>query len=221
MILTIVAVGDKYISKVKQYLPKYLQNGWDVRILTNEPNSFTNLKTYKYPNKVFSYIDKLLFPLRLVEELKQPALYIDADCLDFISDELITNFKSTNEVLYFGGWPEGKYFSDTNLKYFEPLITYFKQIGFEYNQLPLMIEYLHYFPYVENISDIIYDLERIKPIFEYQSVIKKTYYYPGIGNGEGVALSYILHKNNVPINLFQSNYFLKGNDGLKSVKKII
>jgi hypothetical protein len=52
-ILTIVAVGDKYISKVKQYLPKYLQNGWDVRVLTNEPNSFTNVKTYKYPKLTF------------------------------------------------------------------------------------------------------------------------------------------------------------------------
>jgi hypothetical protein len=60
-----------------------------------------------------------------------------------------------------------------------------------------------------------------KPIFEYQSIIKKTYYYPGIGNGEGVALSYILQKNNIPIDLFQSKYFLEGSEGLKIIEKII
>ena len=68
---------------------------------------------------------------------------------------------------------------------------------------------------------VIYDLERIKPILEYQSIIKKAYYYPNIGNAEGAALSYVLYKNNIPINLFQSKYFLKGNDGLKTVEKII
>ena len=221
MILAIVAVGKKYILKASQHIPKYTQSGWDVRVLTDEPDSFPNLKTYEYTNKVFSYVDKLLFPLRLVEKLKQPVLYIDADCFDFISNELVQNSKPTNEVLYYGNWPEGKYFSDTNLEYFEPLITYFKKIEFEYNQLPLMIEYLHYFPYFNNITNLIYDLERIKPIFEYQSIIKKTYYYPGIGNGEGVALSYILQKNNIPIDLFQSKYFLEGSDGLKIVEKII
>jgi hypothetical protein len=84
-----------------------------------------------------------------------------------------------------------------------------------------MIEYLIYFPYTTNISDILYDLERVKPIFEYQSILNKTYYYPGIGNGEGVALAYTLHKNNVPIDLFPSKYFLEGNEGLKTVTKLI
>lgn len=221
MILAIVAVGKKYILKASQHIPKYTQSGWDVRVLTDEPDSFPSLKTYEYTNKVFSYVDKLLFPLRLVEKLKQPVLYIDADCFDFISNELVQNFKPTNEVLYYGNWPEGKYFSDTDLEYFNPLITHFKEIEYDYNQLPLMIEYLHYFPYFNNITNVIYDLERIKPIFEYQSIIKKTYYYPGIGNGEGVALSYVLQKNNIPIDLFQSKYFLEGSEGLKIVEKII
>lgn len=221
MILTIVAVGKKYINKVTPHLSKFIKNGWDIRILTDEPHLFPNLKTYEYTNKVFSYVDKLLFPLRLVEKLKQPVLYIDADFFDLISNELVQNFKPTNEVLYYGNWPDGKYLSDTDLEYFNPLITHFKEIDYDYNQLPLMIEYLHYFPYFNNITNVIYDLERVKPIFEYQSIIKKTYYYPGIGNGEGVALSYVLQKNNIPIDLFQSKYFLEGSDGLKIVEKII
>jgi hypothetical protein len=207
MILAIVTVGKNYIDNAKLYLPKYIENGWDVRILTDEPDSFPNLKTYKYSNKVFSYIDKLLFPLRLVEELKEPVLYIDADWFEFVSDEMILNFKPTNEVLYFGNWPTGKYFSDNHMEYFEPLITHFKKNEFEYNNILTMLEYLHYFPYIANIQDVIYDLERIKPIFDYQSIIKKTYFYPRIGNGEGVALSYTLYKNNVPVNLFESKYF--------------
>ena len=221
MILTIVAVGKKYINKVTPHLSKFIKNGWDIRILTDEPHLFPNLKTYKYSNKVFSFIDKLLFPLRLVEELKVPVLYIDADWFDFISNELILNFEPKNEFLYFGSWPEGKYLGDTNFNYFEPLITFFKKIGFDYGQLPLMIEYLFYFPYVTNIEDILYDLERIKPIFEYQSILNKTYYHPNIGNGEGVALAYSLYKNNVQIDLFPSKYFLEGNEGLKTVTKLI
>jgi len=221
MILAIVAVGKKYIFKANQHIPKYTQCGWDVRILTDEPESFPNLKTYDYTNKIFSYIDKLLFPLRLVEKLKQPVLYVDADCFDFISNELIQNFKPTNKVLYYGNWPEGQYLSDTDLEYFKPLISYFREIEFDYTQLQLIIEYLHYFPYFNNITNVIYDLERIKPIFEYQSIIKKTYYYPGIGNGEGVALSYVLQKNCIPIDLFQSKYFLEGSGGLKIIEKII
>jgi hypothetical protein len=221
MILTVVAVGRKYIVKVKQHLPKYLQNGWDIRVLTDEPDLFPNLKTYKYSNKVFSFIDKLLFPLRLVEELKQPVLYIDADWIDSVSNELIFNFTPTNSVLYYGGWPDGKYFSDIESAYFEPLTRFFEKNGIEYRELLLMMEYLFFFPYINNISNIIYDLERIKPIFEYQSVMEKTYYHPSIGNGEGVALSFVLSKNHVPIDLFQSKYFLEGNEGLKVVDKII
>jgi hypothetical protein len=84
-----------------------------------------------------------------------------------------------------------------------------------------MIEYLLYFPYVTNIGDSLYDLERIKPVFEYQSILNKTYYYPNIGNGEGVALAYSLYKNNVQIDLFPSKYFLEGNEGIKTVTKLI
>lgn len=221
MILAIVAVGTKYVQKVTPHLSKFIENGWDIRVLSDQPHLFPNLKTHKYPSKIFSYIDKLLFPLRLVEELEQSVMYIDADCFDFISDELILNFEPTKEVLYFGSWPEGEYISDSDLEFFEPFISYLKKNEFDYNKLPLMIEYLHYFPYVENISNIIYDLERVKPIFEYQSIIKKTYYYPSVGNGEGVALAYTLCKNNVPMNLFPSKYFLEGNKGLKTVTKII
>jgi hypothetical protein len=211
MILAIVAVGKNYIFNAKQYLPKYIENGWDVRLLTDEPQEFPGIKTYEYENKVFSYIDKLLFPLRLVEKLKEPVLYVDADWFQFISDELILNFKPTNEILYWGNWPNGKYFPSIEQEYFEPLINYFKKSGFVSDDLILMIEYLYYFPYIDNISNVIHDLERIKPVLEYQSIIKRTYFYPNIGNGEGVALSYVLHKNNIPTNLFESKYFLEEN----------
>lgn len=211
MILAVVAVGKNYIFNAKQYLPKYIKNGWDVRVLTDEPHEFIGTKTYEYTNKIFSYMDKLLFPLRLVEKLKQPVLYVDADWFQFISNELIANFKPADEVLYYGNWPNGKYFSNIDQEYFKPLITYFKKNEFIPDELILMIEYLYYFPYINNISNVIHDLERIKPVLEYQSIINKTYFYPNIGNGEGVGLSYVLHKNNVPTNLFQSNYFLEEN----------
>lgn len=209
MLLAIVAVGKKYIDNIQSHLPKYIENGWDIRILTDNCDSFPTIKTYEYKNKVFSYIDKLLFSLKLVEEERQPVLYIDADWFEHISDTLITNFKESKEVLYFGNWPTGRYFSNNHIEYFKPLIDYFKDYGFDYTKLETTIEYLYYFPYTSKIKTIIYDLERIKPIFDYQSIVKRTHFYPNIGNGEGLALSYILYKNNIPIKIFESKYFLE------------
>jgi hypothetical protein len=209
MLLAIVAVGEKYVYNTKEHLPKFIKNGWDVRILTDDCNAFPTLKTYEYKNKIFSYIDKLIFPLKLVEEEQAPVLYIDADWLEYVSDILITNFRESEEVLYFNNWPDGKYFSDNHIDYFKPLIDYFKEHRFAYTKLQTTLEYIYYFPYTSKIQNILYDLERIKPIFDYQSIIKKTYFYPNIGNGEGVALSYVLYKNNIPIKQFESKYFLR------------
>ena len=61
MLLAIVAIGKKYIDNIQIYLPKYIENGWDIRILTDDCDAFPTFKTYKYQNKIFSYIDKLLF----------------------------------------------------------------------------------------------------------------------------------------------------------------
>ena len=62
-----------------------------------------------------------------------------------------------------------------------------------------MWEGVYYYPHLDKTDSVLYDIECMKPIFEYMSIIK-SHPYSGIGNGEGLALSYCLNKNNISIN---------------------
>ena len=48
-------------------------------------------------------------------------------------------------------------------------------------------------------NKILRDLELIKPIFEIMSLIDEKKTHKGIGNGESVALSFVLKLNNIPL----------------------
>ena len=203
MILSLTAVGEKYIKNCLPFIPEFIDNQWDVHVLTNQPDYFPECEVEKYKNKIFSYFDKLLFALRLVEKYEEGVLYIDADWIHNISPDFPKTFKGSEDVLYFGNWPNGDTFNDyKNDPYFINLINYWnKNSPIVYNDLPTILEWILYIPYTEKISSIIYDIEHIKPVFEYNSVTIDTG-YPGIGNGEGLALSYALCKNNTPIKKF-------------------
>jgi hypothetical protein len=205
MILSIVAFGDQYIDNVTPHISKFIDNGWNVHILTNNPTKFKVGTTHYYPNKIFSYFDKLLFPLRLVETHKDSVLYVDADWIQNLNQDFIKNFKGSDEFLYLYGWPNGDYFEDyINDNYFTKIIDFWDKVGFDYSKLPTILEWFYFIPTHEQISNIIYDVEKIKPVFEYSSFYYDSA-YPGIGNGEGLGLSYILKKYNIPFKKINEN----------------
>ena len=107
MILTFVAVGKKYIDNLNRFfkLNESLKNCSIV--LTNEPSLFTDVKTVKYSNKIFSYFDKLLFTLRICEDYKDNVLYVDCDELfDVNIIKLMTEIgEKETSVLYTINWP--------------------------------------------------------------------------------------------------------------------
>lgn len=199
MILSIIAFGDDYIDKALPHISKFTDNGWDVNVLTDKPEKFKICNTEYYQDKIFSYFDKLLFPLRLIEKHNTPVLYVDADWVMNINLNFIKTFKGGDEFLYLYSWPNSDYFDDyADNIYFTKILDFWIKNGFDHTKLPTILEWFYFIPQHKHISNIIYDIEKIKPVFEYSSLHYKTD-YPGIGNGEGLALSYILKKYNIPI----------------------
>lgn len=211
MILSIIAVGDKYVDKTLSHLDKFIEKGYAIKVLTDQPNRYLhpNVETYFYDNKLFYYFNKLSFPLKLSKKYESNVLYIDADMLSSVSDEFINTFNGGNEFLFYKTWPDGETFKDyKNDHYFKILVDYFiKKNITEYEDLTTILEWGFYFPYLgDKTSDLLLDIEKVKPVFEYMSIMIDSG-YSGIGNGEGLALSYVLKKNKIPIHKFKNHLF--------------
>jgi hypothetical protein len=202
MILSLVSVGEKYIDHCLPHVERFKNSGWEVHILTDNPNRFSGCEVKLYENKIFSYFDKILFTLRLSEKFKEGVLFVDSDWIHNISDEFISTFKGSDKFLYYDNWPNGETFKDyIKDPYFFNQQRFWEKNNFIYDNLITILEWVFYIPHTTKISDIIYDLEHIKPVFEYNSVMVDAG-YSGIGNGEGLGLSYSLHKNNIKIKKF-------------------
>ena len=217
MILTFVLVGENYTNNpedVIKQIERFQSKGWDVYVLTDRPELFPNVVTEFYQNKIFSYFDKLLFPLRIAEKTKQNVLYLDHDFGENLTDYFFKNFKETKDYVYYERWQKwddiqkkyipwdnfGDYFND----YYLPIYLYFKKLGFDYNELLTIRECFMYFPYDENTSKIIYELEKIKPIFDYMSVCGQSG-FSSYGSSEGVALSYIFNSLGIVPRMFKKS----------------
>ena len=203
-ILTLISVGKKYTDACLPHIQSFLDNDWDVRVLTDTPIQFNGCTTYEYPNKVFSYFDKLLFPLRISEKEKKGILFIDADELHKFTHLAKNDFRSNRDFIVFEYW---LWFNNQSLYvwdkftthfdgYFNTIKSYWDSIGYDYSNLTTMWEGIYYYPHSDKTNELLKDIELIKPVFEYMSLIGK-FPYSGIGNGEGLALSYCLDKNNI------------------------
>lgn len=209
MILTLVAVGKGYSDSpeiILQQAERFKKFKWDVKILTDKPENFSGLEVYKYNNKIFSYFDKILFPLRIMEENRCDILYIDHDFMNNISDDFIWNFKGNDSFIYFENWQKWndeiewwdpwKYFGDFYLEYYKPLINYWEKEQYDYKSILTIRECFMYIPYLKDVSNIIYEMEKIKPVFEYMSVVGENK-FSGYGQSEGLALYKILNEQNI------------------------
>lgn len=203
-ILTLISVGEKYTNLCKPHIHHFLNNDWDVIVLTDTPNEFEDCITYEYPNKIFSYFDKLLFPLRISQKEQRGVLFIDADELHKFTHLATENFRNVEDFIVFEYWlwfhNQSLYVWDTFIThfdgYFNTIKDYWNRIGYDYSNLKTIWEGLYYYPNSDKTNELLMDIESIKPIFEYMSIIG-NHPYPGIGNGEGLALSYCLEKNNI------------------------
>jgi hypothetical protein len=216
MVLSVVAVGEQYINNCLPYLNKFKNNGYDIKILTDKPEKFIGYDTQLYENKIFSYFDKLLFSLRLVEKYKTDVLYIDSDWIQNVNDGFIKNFHGSNNVLYYDNWENDLFINYINDFYWKDLLFYFNLYKIDHFHLKLPLEWIFYFPNIDNVSQVLFDLEKIKPIFDWISTVVPSQ-YNGNGNGEGLGLSHVLDLNKIELIKFNKDLFKDA----KENKKII
>ena len=108
--------------------------------------------------------------------------------------------------MYLQKWPNSEYLDFFDNSYFAVLIEYFESIKFDYHKLPCLVEQVFYIPYFPQLKKTLNDIEHIKPILEYISVLN-NFPYPGIGNGEGIALAYGIVNNNFNLEKFHFSPF--------------
>lgn len=206
MILSVVAVGEFYIESCKPHLDRFKKSGYEIKILTDQPEKFKEYETFFYENKIFSYFDKLLFSFKLIQKYQTDVLYVDSDWMHNTNDNFIKKFKGHINALYYDTW-ELEYFKNyLDDVYWKDLIFYFNLNNIKYEHLLIPLEWMFYFPKTDNVNQIIYDLEKIKPIFDWISTVIPSQ-YTGNGNGEGLGLSYVLDKNNITLTKFDKNLF--------------
>ena len=202
-----ISYGSQCIENIERLVNEF---NFDVRILTDTPSLFNDLNctVYEYDKKIFSYFEKYFFSFKLIKELNKSVTYIDCDSIDaLIKNEKYRTLESEDEVLFLTFWPvkindewkSWKYLPDMNIdKWVRPIIEFIELEGSDPSKIETMFEQLYYFPIGLDYDKIQYELEKIKPVFEYASLYSKNLYRRTVyGHGEGLALSYSLYVNNV------------------------
>ena len=122
---------------------------------------------------------------------KRGAYYCDINKLYELANIDVTDkYKFT----YIREWPKLTYFSQMeNEMYWRKLVWFWIERGYDYKQLKTIEEHCFYMPFHKQNEKLLHTIEEIKPVFEYLSITHENKYSDrGIGNGEGLALSYAL-----------------------------
>ena len=205
-LILLIAKGTYYVDTLLQYKP-LLENRLNVVIYTDEVDrvleSYENADVRKYKSDVFRYFDKYKLTYQLVFEKKEPVMYIDVGRLqDILSTDLLNFDKDKiNSIYTNGNWDNkssAEYLRDFKTPYFElgywdNILNYFENKGYNISSIEPILEITFVFPFNPNLTNIINEIESLRNIFENNSKTKKNV-YSGIGNGEGLALGYALHK---------------------------
>ena len=217
------AKGIPYYIQAKENIRSLINDfEFDVRVLTDTPENFNDLgcSVYKYEKKIFNYFDKFFFSFKLIRELNQGIIYIDCDCIDYLLRiERYRNIFSDDKVLYLShwgvknleGWESRQYIKDFKSDpWILPIVQFFEEEKFDFSNLETMFERLFYFPIGLDYDSVEYELEKIKPVFDYASRYGKKIKYRLIyGHGEGLALSYALDVNKIKKETLESNLIFR------------
>jgi hypothetical protein len=199
----IVAVSDFYISELQKNWDKL--EDWDVCVLTNKPEEFPNaFYVEEYKNFIFSYVQKITFALRTLIKFKRGGLLIDADNLVGLPKTFFNKHHTYEHIQVVEYWN----ISIKELKKSELFINlqrFTKEFDVDLTKVKPISENIIYFPYTPLLVDILYDVERTKPIVEYTSLFNNDFGY--LGHGEGLALSLVLKKHEVEVEIFKNNPF--------------
>lgn len=208
-IISLVAVGKNYADSAIDAIKRLNSTSWEINILTDDDRIFeydARCNVEFYHNKIFSYFDKMLFVLRCVRENKSGVVYVDVDRLDEYPLNFLELLSEREKVTILNYWPESKNFKGlySSGKHFIPFVKYCDERNLDYD-IDTFSEEIFFVPYLPNIESVIYDVEKVRPLFEYQSLIsiETNKYYPNVGNAEGLAFSYALKKNGHTIERYE------------------
>ena len=199
VVISLVGVNSYHVSNCIGTYRFLKEQGYTVRVLTNRQDLFDPEDVYIYPRQIFTYLDKLLFCLDLVEEYKCNVLHLDAD--KYYDEHRIKSFlekSQHHQITYQGSWPEGDFGHYKNVN---PCFKYLKEYcefrGIEYKDWKTIWEYVMFFRGDINYQAIRYELETIAPVFTYMSLMNNDTYNKlpfALGGAEGLALSIVLDK---------------------------
>jgi len=198
-----MCIGKDWSFEWKDDIRKF-QNKHKLHLLTDCSEWF-EFKTYNYKSKKFSYYDKLIFLLDLMESNKKRITYLDVDKLGEYNN---INYDMTSSYVYNITKTPTKLsnvFESTRKEIHNHLNT--KNESDIYAQ-----EALISLPYTSEFENIKKDIIELQPIVErnfgnrkWNSPKLNNYSRYGIGYGEGSALTAVLLKYNIPIvNVYSS-----------------
>lgn len=198
-IIALVGVNAHHVDDCQSLYYYLKRNGFTVKVLTNRPSLFEDKDVYEYSNKIFTYLDKILYCLDLLRDYKCNVLYLDSD--KYYNRELIESFlqrSKEHQVTYVSSWPEGDF---SNYRDVNPCFKYLKDYceyrGIEYKNWKTIWEYVLFFRKDIDYDTIRYELETIAPVFTYMSLMNNDTYNKkpfALGGAEGLALSIVLDK---------------------------
>ena len=207
-IVCTIAVGEKYNQELVENIKRFDVDLWDIHILTDQPELYPEYKNvFKYENKIFSYFDKLLFVARTVRNKGKGVVWVDADKIFLLSDQFLMYNHDYDYMTIYSRNRWHPYFIDDHFTGGWSIVRdYFKYLAVDYRSIPNIWEEVWYLNHDDNIDKIILDLETLKPLFDYRSIIDE---FPrnGYGDQEGVALGYIAHKYGRELKYFSCDVF--------------
>lgn len=205
--LVVTSVGDFYNKEVLNFINREYSKNFNLFLLTDNPKQFNNLNTTFYYKGVFSYFDKFLFGLKILNQLKEGGFIWDADELHTIQTDINRYDMSDDSIQFAGHWDEhGKFDSilkkEPNYwKFFEDLI---KSENDSHPDFYTIQEDKIWFP-KNDYTEFLNCFEGLHIPFMVNS-IKHGTHKNGVANGEGIALGYSIFKTNMK---FKSIYNFK------------
>jgi len=191
--LCLVAVGKEYTHIAKSIIKNIVDMGYDIHLLTDNPISFSEfdgkITTYRYQKKIFNYLDKIEFTLRICDNLKKSVLYIDIN-------KIKRNLKLFSECFEKETWIFRNYWYydvDTRgieMKYINNFLNMKKKFVLPEYITPLNEE-VFFIPFNKYVNNTLEIFQQLKILFTYQTMMdssssyKQRYSKNNIGYGEG------------------------------------
>jgi|MEHZ01.3.fsa_nt_MEHZ010941288.1_1 hypothetical protein len=195
-ILCLVAIGSQYTMYISPSVRKILEKKFRICLLTDDKsqNGFFDIEIYT--SKVFTYFAKLTFSIEMAIKHQHGVYYCDVDKLDELNS--LRGFDK-DTFTYTNHWPGVPYFKQLEKEnYWRRAVWFWIAKGYNYNFTQPIEEHTFYMPYHKQSNKLLDTIKEIQPIFEEMSTSNDNIYsHKGIGNGEGLALSYALDVCNI------------------------